>query len=95
MNGEEPGQRELRLTLDRREGGVCVLIDELGVAWEVPEWFAPRHVRDGDVLLVRTRTTTSGARHEVSVHRGATDAARGAVAEVLARVRASDPDRNR
>jgi hypothetical protein len=91
VSSGETWARESRLTLDRRENGVCVLLDDRGIPWEFPEWFAPRNARDGDVLLIRSSASESGTRHAVTFDGEATSAARAAAAEVLARLRAAGP----
>jgi hypothetical protein len=89
---DPPARGEVRLVLDRREGGLCVLIGEAGAAFEMPGWFAPVGARDGDTLAVRAEDGADGERRlTVRVDRDATGAAREEAATMLHRLRAQDP----
>jgi hypothetical protein len=88
---DPPARGEVRLVLDRREGGLCVLIGESGAAFEMPGWFAPAAANDGDTLAVRAEDGAHGERRlTVSIDRHATGAAREEAATMLHRLRAQD-----
>jgi hypothetical protein len=90
--GKAGGAGERRWTVDRREGRTFVVEMDDGCMVDFPASLLPPHLREGDVILVRSELGEDGARHlTLTVDHEATRAARHAAEAILTRLRARDP----
>lgn len=83
-----------RWTVDSIEEGIVAVLPEEGELFHLPVALLPDAVREGDVLMVRTREGEAGATRElrIEVNREATDEALRRSREQLDRHRAqNDP----
>lgn len=84
-----------RLVVDRFEGDLAVVEDEEGRFFDLPRWFLPAAVREGDVVVVREwDEQTDTRRVEVRVDPIAAEAGRGEARAILDRIGRRDPGGN-